>query len=257
MSSSTVSSTLADMPPENTKLKHPTGLYVLFATEMWERFSFYTMLAMLTLYLQDTKDGFGWSREWATGLYANYLMFVYASPLIGGWLADKKLGFRVSITLGGLFMMAGHILLAFPQPSRIYSALTCLVIGNGFFKPNVSAMVGKPLPVGEPAPRLGVQHLLHGYQCRGVHRSAGRGGGEAEVRLPSGVRRRWRRDGAFDPDLLDFRPADRRKAASLRDARAAATPIPPVLRCRKTCHRSAKRRHWSSFRNGNASPPFA
>ena len=150
MSSSTVSSTLADMPPENTKLKHPTGLYVLFATEMWERFSFYTMLAMLTLYLQDTKDGFGWSKEWATGLYANYLMFVYASPLIGGWLADKKLGFRVSITLGGLFMMAGHILLAFPQLVALYSALTCLVIGNGFFKPNVSAMVGSLYPVGSP-----------------------------------------------------------------------------------------------------------
>ena len=64
--------------------KHPRGLYVLFATEMWERFSFYSMLAMFTLYLRDTTgQGFGWTSDQATGLYSNYLMFVYASPLIG------------------------------------------------------------------------------------------------------------------------------------------------------------------------------
>lgn len=142
--------TLDDPRSTETTPKHPTGLYVLFATEMWERFSFYTMLAMLTLYLQDTKEGFGWSKPTATGLYANYLMFVYASPLIGGWLADKKLGFRVAITIGGLFMMAGHILLAFPSVLALYAALTCLVVGNGFFKPNVSAMVGSLYPQGSP-----------------------------------------------------------------------------------------------------------
>ena len=129
--------------------KHPKGLYVLFATEMWERFSFYTMLAMFTLYLRDTTgQGFAWTSDQATHLYANYLMFVYASPLIGGWLADKKLGYRRSVMIGGLFFMAGHLLLSIRSIPVVYAALTCLVIGNGFFKPNVSTMVGNLYPEG-------------------------------------------------------------------------------------------------------------
>jgi len=129
--------------------KHPKGLYVLFATEMWERFSFYSMLAMFTLYLRDTTgQGFGWSSDQATGLYANYLMFVYASPLVGGIIADRKLGYRKAVMLGGLFFMAGHLLLSFRSVTIVYVALACLVIGNGFFKPNVSAMVGNLYPEG-------------------------------------------------------------------------------------------------------------
>jgi POT family proton-dependent oligopeptide transporter len=130
--------------------RHPKGLYVLFATEMWERFSFYTMLALLTLYLKDPKDGFGWSTAHATGLYANYLMFVYASPILGGLIADRKLGFRKTITIGGLFFIVGHVLLAFPSHTALYSALVCLVIGNGCFKPNISSMVGNLYPAGSP-----------------------------------------------------------------------------------------------------------
>lgn len=128
--------------------KHPKGLYVLFATEMWERFSFYSMLALFTLYLQNPDEGFGWSAARATGLYANYLMFVYASPLIGGWLADKKLGYRRAVMIGGLFFMAGHGLLSIRSMLAVYAALTCLVIGNGLFKPNVSTMVGNLYPEG-------------------------------------------------------------------------------------------------------------
>ena len=129
--------------------RHPRGLYVLFATEMWERFSFYTMLAMFTLYLRDTTgQGFGWTGDQATSLYANYLMFVYASPFIGGWLADRKLGYRRSVMLGGLFFIAGHLLLSIRSIPVVYAALTCLVVGNGLFKPNVSAMVGNLYPEG-------------------------------------------------------------------------------------------------------------
>lgn len=123
--------------------KHPKGLFVLFGTEMWERFSFYTMLAMLTLYMQDAVDGFGWTSAQATGVYSWYQAFVYFTPLLGGWIADKFLGYRNSITIGGIFFMAGHLLLAVPKNHTIfYTALVCLVIGNGFFKPNVSSMVG-------------------------------------------------------------------------------------------------------------------
>ncbi|HKY26803.1 MAG TPA: peptide MFS transporter [Pyrinomonadaceae bacterium] len=127
---------------------HPRGLYVLFATEMWERFSFYSMLALFTLYLQDTAQGFGWARPDATRLYAIYLAAVYFSPLIGGIIADRKLGYRKSVMIGGFFFMAGHLLLSFPLVWVMYVALCCLVIGNGFFKPNVSAMVGKLYPEG-------------------------------------------------------------------------------------------------------------
>jgi len=127
---------------------HPKGLYVLFGTEMWERFSFYSMLALFTLYLRDPVEGFGWTAAQATTLYANYLMFVYASPLIGGFIADRFTGYRKAVIIGGFFFMAGHGLLSIPAMWAVYAALTCLVIGNGFFKPNVSTMVGNLYPEG-------------------------------------------------------------------------------------------------------------
>lgn len=128
--------------------KHPKGLYVLFGTEMWERFSFYSMLALFTLYLRDPVEGFGWTATEATSLYANYLMFVYASPLIGGLIADKITGYRKAVMIGGVFFMIGHGLLSIPAVWAVYAALTFLVIGNGFFKPNVSTMVGNLYPEG-------------------------------------------------------------------------------------------------------------
>lgn len=128
--------------------KHPKGLYVLFGTEMWERFSFYSMLALFTLYLRDPNEGFGWTAAQATTLYANYLMFVYASPLIGGLIADRITGYRKAVIIGGFFFMAGHGILSIPAIWAVYLALTCLVIGNGFFKPNVSTMVGNLYPEG-------------------------------------------------------------------------------------------------------------
>ena len=133
-----------DAAPEPEK--HPKGLYVLFAAEMWERFSFYTMVSMFALYLRDPVEGFAWTAAQASTLYANYMMFVYVSPLIGGWIADRKLGYRRAVMLGGFFFMAGHLLLSIRSLAFVYAALTCLVIGNGFFKPNVSTMVGNLYP---------------------------------------------------------------------------------------------------------------
>jgi POT family proton-dependent oligopeptide transporter len=115
---------------------------------MWERFSFYSMLALFTLYLRHSTEGFGWTAADATSLYSNYLMFVYASPLIGGLIADKLTGYRKAVMIGGFFFMAGHGLLSIPKLWAVYAALTCLVIGNGFFKPNVSTMVGNLYPEG-------------------------------------------------------------------------------------------------------------
>lgn len=131
-----------------TAEKHPRGLYILFATEMWERFSFYTMLSMLVLYLRDARQGFGWTEAEAIRVYSWYQMSVYASPLIGGWIADRKLGLSRSIIVGAIFFIAGHILMAFPSEAILYVALGCLVTGNGFFKPNISALVGEQYPPG-------------------------------------------------------------------------------------------------------------
>lgn len=128
--------------------KHPAGLYALFGTEMWERFSFYSMLALFTLYLRDPTEGFGWTAAEATTLYSNYLAFVYLSPLVGGFIADRFTGYRKAVMIGGFFFMAGHGLLSIPALWAVYLALTCLVIGNGFFKPNVSTMVGNLYPEG-------------------------------------------------------------------------------------------------------------
>ena len=126
-------------------LNHPAGLFVLFFTEMWERFSFYGMRALLVLFLVTSLSdgGWAWSREDAGELYAWYTSLVYFTPLIGGWIADRITGARIAI-LGGAFLMAlGHSFLAFETEFTFYLGLTALVLGNGLFKPNISTMVGE------------------------------------------------------------------------------------------------------------------
>ncbi|MBX6315321.1 MAG: peptide MFS transporter [Isosphaeraceae bacterium] len=130
------------------KAGHPRGLYVLFATEMWERFGFYTAAAIMTLYLQ--RGGFGWTKDQATTLWSNYLMFVYATPLIGGWLADRFLGYRRAVLIGGIVFVVGYFLLSLGSVALFYATLALLFIGNGFFKPNISTMVGNLYPPGSP-----------------------------------------------------------------------------------------------------------
>ena len=197
-----------DAAPEPEK--HPKGLYVLFATEMWERFSFYTMLAMFTLYLRDPVEGFAWTAAQASTLYANYMMFVYVSPLIGGWLADRKLGYRRAVMLGGLFFMAGHLLLSFRSlrvrlrradlPGDRQRLLQAERLDDG----------RQPLPGGQPAQGSRLQPLLHGHQRRRVSRPARRDGRAGEVRLSPGVRGRRRRDGDLGVDPVAIQRLHRR-----------------------------------------------
>lgn len=128
-----------------TSLKHPKGLYLLFMTEMWERFSYYGMRALLVLYLTQSllEGGMGFSEENATLLYGFFTGLVYMTPIIGGWLADNYLGQRHSITIGGITMMLGQFCLAsVNSPTMLYLGLFFLIIGNGFFKPNISVLVG-------------------------------------------------------------------------------------------------------------------
>jgi POT family proton-dependent oligopeptide transporter len=128
--------------------RHPSGLYILFASELWERFGFYTLAAVMTLYLQ--RGGFGWSKTQATTLWSYYLMFVYATPLMGGWLADNLLGYRRSVLLGGIFFVAGYTLLGLGSLATYFIALGSIFAGNGFFKPNISTMVGNLYPSSSP-----------------------------------------------------------------------------------------------------------
>ncbi len=126
-------------------LDHPAGLFVLFFTEMWERFSYYGMRALLVLFLVSALDkgGWAWSREDAGMLYAWYSSLVYFTPLIGGYIADRLTGARLAIVAGALLMTLGHLSLAMEMgESTFYLGLTLLVLGNGLFKPNISTMVG-------------------------------------------------------------------------------------------------------------------
>lgn len=127
-------------------LGHPRGLLYLFFAELWERFSFYGMRALLVLYM--TKHLL-FSDEMSFGIYAAYMSLVYVTPLIGGMLADKILGFRKAIVLGGVLMALGHFFLTFEHPIFFYSSLALIIVGNGFFKPNISSFVGKLYTEGD------------------------------------------------------------------------------------------------------------
>ncbi|MHC4945374.1 MAG: peptide MFS transporter [Planctomycetota bacterium] len=130
---------------------HPKGLYPLFFTEMWERLAFYLMLGILVLYATDTeRGGLGLSVELAAEIYGTYLAFVYFTPFLGGMIADRYLGYRRAVFLGGLCMAAGLFCLGVRSLPTFYTGLTLLCVGNGFFKPNISAMVGNLYEPGDP-----------------------------------------------------------------------------------------------------------
>jgi len=136
---------------QGTILGHPKGLFLLFGTELWERFSYYGMRAILVLYLIATVEngGFGWTNAQAMSLYGWFTMAVYLTPVLGGWLADNVLGQRKSIIIGGTLMALGHFTIGAPhsvvagfEEDAFYLGLVLLSIGNGLFKPNISTLVG-------------------------------------------------------------------------------------------------------------------
>ena len=128
-----------------TILGHPDSLFVLFFTEMWERFSYYGMRALLVLFLVSTaaKGGWGWTREEATSLYGWYTGLAYLTPIFGGLIADKLLGTRRSVLLGGFIIAAGHICLFMETKPTFFAGLGLVILGTGLFKPNISAIVGQ------------------------------------------------------------------------------------------------------------------
>ena len=127
----------------NTILGHPKGLFYLFFAELWERFSFYGMRALLTLYMVNVIFLELVERDFAAAaVYASYGSLVYASTVVGGRISDSILGFRKSIFLGGILMALGHFVLAIENDYTFFLALGFIVVGNGFFKPNISTFVG-------------------------------------------------------------------------------------------------------------------
>ncbi|MFN0048416.1 MAG: peptide MFS transporter [Cytophagales bacterium] len=139
------------MTDSNTE-RHPKALYLLFFTEMWERFSYYGMRALLVIYVvtEIKNGGLGWTDKDAGHLWGIYTGLVYLTPLLGGYLADRYLGKRNAIMIGGLIMMLGHFALVFTSAGAFYLGLGLLIVGNGFFKPNISSMVGQLYPEGSP-----------------------------------------------------------------------------------------------------------
>ena len=130
-----------------TVIGHPAALFVLFFTEMWERFSYYGMRAILVIFLTGAilgdNPGWGWSSSAALSLLGTYAMFAYLAPLAGGWLGDKKIGYRNSVVIGALLMTLGHASMAVETPTFLYIGISLLVIGTGFFKPNITSIISK------------------------------------------------------------------------------------------------------------------
>ncbi len=126
-------------------LGHPAGLFVLFFTEMWERFSYYGMRALLVMFFTASllDGGWGWPREHAYAIFGTYTSLVYLSTLVGGYFADKKIGYRYAVVIGALLMTLGHGAMAVETPFFIYLGLTLLVFGSGFFKPNMTSIISE------------------------------------------------------------------------------------------------------------------
>ncbi|MCH2177032.1 MAG: peptide MFS transporter [Lentisphaeria bacterium] len=128
-------------------LGHPSGLFVLFFTEMWERFSFYGMRALLVIFLigsiSGDNPGWGWEREAALSLLGTYALMVYLTPIMGGYIADHLIGYRNAVVVGALLMTLGHASMALETPLFLYIGIGFLIIGNGFFKPNMTSIISK------------------------------------------------------------------------------------------------------------------
>ncbi|MFY0483661.1 peptide MFS transporter [Flavobacterium sp. PLA-1-15] len=121
---------------------HPKALPYLFLSEMWERFGYYLMIGIFTLYLKDVEAGFAMTEKEASDLYGTFIALVFLTPFIGGLVADRYLGYRKSIVLGGLMMGAGYFLMGVHSLTMLYVAMTLVIVGNGFFKPNISTLLG-------------------------------------------------------------------------------------------------------------------
>lgn len=130
------------MPAVSKERKHPKALPFLFFSEMWERFGYYLMIGIFTLYLKDVKTGFGMTEAEASDLYGTFIALVFLTPFLGGLIADRYFGYRKSIIVGGILMGIGYCMMSIHSLTVLYVSMTLVIIGNGFFKPNISTLLG-------------------------------------------------------------------------------------------------------------------
>jgi len=149
---------------------HPPGLSTLFFTEMWERFSYYGMRAILVLYMvaEPSQGGMGYSMEHATQIYGTYTMLVYMSSIPGGFLADKVFGFRLAVFIGGAIIALGHFTMAIPSIQAFYTGLGLIIFGTGLLKPNISSIVGSLYPVEDKRRDSGFSIFYMGVNVGGA-----------------------------------------------------------------------------------------
>lgn len=167
---------------------HPKGLFPLFFTEMWERLAFYLMLGILVLYATDTeRGGLGMPVRLAAEVYGTYLAFVYFTPFLGGMIADRYLGYRRAVFLGGILMAAGQFCLGVRSLTTFYTGLTLICLGNGLFKPNISAMVGNLYSAGDPKRDTGFNIFYMGINI----------GASLSAILSAPLRNEWSFNAAF------------------------------------------------------------
>ncbi len=121
---------------------HPKALPYLFLSEMWERFGYYLMIGIFTLYLKDVEAGFAMTEKEASDLYGTFIALVFLTPFIGGLIADRYLGYKNSIVIGGILMGIGYFMMGIHNITSLYIAMTFVIVGNGFFKPNISTLLG-------------------------------------------------------------------------------------------------------------------
>jgi POT family proton-dependent oligopeptide transporter len=122
--------------------RHPKALPFLFFSEMWERFGYYLMIGIFTFYLKDAVNGFNMNEKESASLYGTFIALVFFTPFLGGLIADRSLGYRRSIILGGLLMGLGYCLMGIHSITMLYTSMTLVIVGNGFFKPNISTLLG-------------------------------------------------------------------------------------------------------------------
>lgn len=129
--------------------KHPKALPYLFLAEMWERFGYYLMIGIFTLYLKDVKEGFAMNEAESADLYGTFIALVFLTPFLGGLLADRYFGYKKSIIFGGILMGVGYCMMGIHSLPMLYLAMTLVILGNGFFKPNISTLLGNVYSVPE------------------------------------------------------------------------------------------------------------
>ena len=181
--------TLEAIHADTSFFGHPRGLATLFFVEMWERFSYYGMRALLILFMTASvaRGGLGFPVVKAGAIYGFYTAMVYLLSLPGGWVADRIFGQRRAVLYGGILIVAGQFFLMSPGVEGFYAGLGLLIFGTGLLKPNASTMVGQLYAPGRSAARFGLLDLLHGHQSGRAACAPGlRVGGRAD-RLAAGL----------------------------------------------------------------------